>query len=549
MSFCKFAQDDVNLSEVGLNAAGVETLLNELVSKANVCDVRYDRQSQYCHSDDVGIAGIASAWADAQAAGFTRSGDYTSGRISFDVTTTGASETFQFPVTTGSIDAQIDWGDGNIEEFFTSNGDARLTHTFATAGTYTVTLTGRLCNLFRFSSSPADRSKVTAIHEIQGDKIQMTDATNLFFGCSNATGPFPSLAECTGFTTLRNVFHDCTSMTTPPDLTGLVDVTSGLNAFDNCSSMTSFPDLTQVPNIVNCQQMFINCSGAVGAPDLTALTSATNTNGMFSGCTSMSGTVDLSSLTSVTTASAMFQTCTSVSGYTGFENMTSLQDSSSMFRTNTSLLSVPDMSGMGSVTNVDFMFFNSDSMAGTPDLSAIGSVTSAQNAFNGCTALQGPLDLSAATSLVDGSNMFQNCTSVTGQIDTSGLTALEDGGGMFRECVGVSGTFDFSPMTSLVNAGFIVGGMENVATWNFGTCPNVTNWSDAFTSASMSASELDDWLIAVDTHNVATPGDLSYGGAGSPSAGATHLDSARSVAGQAAVTSLLGKGWTRTGTY
>ena len=67
----------------------------------------------------------------------------------FKITTTGSPQTFTIPCqNVGTFNATIDWGDGGPTSSITAYNDADLAHSYATAGQYTITITGTFPNIF-----------------------------------------------------------------------------------------------------------------------------------------------------------------------------------------------------------------------------------------------------------------------------------------------------------------------------------------------------------------------------------------------------------------
>ena len=59
------------------------------------------------------------------------------------ITTASPSETFTIPCQdVGTFNATVDWGDGGPTSSITAFDDADLTHTYTSAGTYTISIRG-----------------------------------------------------------------------------------------------------------------------------------------------------------------------------------------------------------------------------------------------------------------------------------------------------------------------------------------------------------------------------------------------------------------------
>jgi surface protein len=124
--------------------------------------------------------------------------------------TTASNETVTLPyLATGSTyTGIIDWGDG----FISGNTYANRTHTYATAGNYTISINGMISG-FCFNNT-GDRLKLREITR-WGTEFRPNNSSGTFFGCSNLvlTGVTDTL-NLVGMTSLASFFNSCSSLTT-----------------------------------------------------------------------------------------------------------------------------------------------------------------------------------------------------------------------------------------------------------------------------------------------------------------------------------------------
>ena len=130
--------------------------------------------------------------------------------------TTTATETVTLPANNTSNNFDIDWGDGDTELFT----GTYPTHTYATAGDYTVTIGGTANNTVGtwFQNNGGDKSKLISVQQL--GECQWTDLTGAFYGCTNLTSFIASPCDTSAVTDMSNMMSTWSSMTTPPDLTG-----------------------------------------------------------------------------------------------------------------------------------------------------------------------------------------------------------------------------------------------------------------------------------------------------------------------------------------
>lgn len=182
-----------------------------------------------------------------------------------------------------TFNCTVDWGDSSSSTI-TAVDDADRVHTYASAGTYEVKITGT-CEGWSFNNK-GDRIKLTKVKSF-GKGSSFTGFKYLaggFYGCTNITtlGSDPIKPSGDGVTNFAYCFCGCASLTTiPADL--LRYNTSALDyyyTFYNCTSLTLradifYPSGEQSTRFLNKSVEFVYCferatfTGAQGtAPDL-----------------------------------------------------------------------------------------------------------------------------------------------------------------------------------------------------------------------------------------------------------------------------------------
>tara|TARA_R100001510_G_C7632698_1_gene191304 strand:- start:181 stop:1023 length:843 start_codon:yes stop_codon:yes gene_type:complete len=145
---------------------------------------------------------VTDGWGGVYAA---LSSDPTEFRFTIKTDNAGTSNNDQFTLpldsSFSSITAKVDWGDGNTDDITTYN-QSEVTHTYSSAGTYTIKITNALKG-WRFNNS--------------GDKLKMLDIENYgildintdktFNGCNNLTQSATDAPTITT-TTFASCFKD-----------------------------------------------------------------------------------------------------------------------------------------------------------------------------------------------------------------------------------------------------------------------------------------------------------------------------------------------------
>ena len=192
----------------------------------------------------------------------------------FTFTTTSANEEVfvAFKTETGYSEVVVNWGDES-DNTTTEVGD-KITHTFATPGTYTVQVYSTIGDV---SLSAYDSDQSVYVNAVS----------------SNITGITPG----TGFVSIdENAFSGCTALESVTLNEGIITI--GDNAFENCTSLTSI----YIPQSVT----------SIGED-------------AFSGCTSITSIIVADS-TITTIASGIFANCTALTELKLPATLTSIED-------------------------------------------------------------------------------------------------------------------------------------------------------------------------------------------------------------------------------
>ncbi len=206
----------------------------------------------------------------------------------WDTTQAGsASDTIVLPMTAGLT---VHWGDGN--------SDTTNTHTYASGGTYTVTIEGAV-NTFRFANS-GDKAKITNISNWGGFDIS---SNAIFRGCNNldiTATDYPIIST----SNLFRGFQNCSSLTTPDFSSWDVSAVTNLQEiFKGCSIFNGNVDW-DTSNVAYMVQVFSGCS-SFDQPLNWDTSSVVNMSGMFAVATSFNQLLSFDT-SSVTNMSAMF---------------------------------------------------------------------------------------------------------------------------------------------------------------------------------------------------------------------------------------------------
>jgi len=111
----------------------------------------------------------------------------------------------------GTYDFSVRWGDGN-RDIITAYDDAAVTHTYASAGTYTVTITGTITGWSFYGGG----DPIKLLNISSWGPLKLGDGRTYFSGCSNLTITATDILDTSGMTSFREAFVSCSSITTVP---------------------------------------------------------------------------------------------------------------------------------------------------------------------------------------------------------------------------------------------------------------------------------------------------------------------------------------------
>ena len=372
-------------------------------------------------------------------------------------TTTANSEQIFLPYTaTGTYSGTIDWGDGNTD----TNSFANIYHTYATAGTYTIIITGD-CIGWDLASAGGSTNFTSVVNwgqlQLGPDNVGYNFAFCPNLDLSSVQGTL----DLTGVTVLDGLFFDCTSLTT----------INNINSWDTSA-------------ITTMGFMFASCTSFNQA--LSFNTSAvTSMNFMFNGCSVFNQALTFNT-SAVTNMNAMFVGCLLFNQSLSF-NTSSVTDMGSMF-------------GNCSVFNQPLSFNTS-------------AVTTMSGMFNGATAFNSTLTFNTAL-VTNMSSMFRAC-SVFNQPLSFDTSAVENMGRMFRNATAFNqniSSFNTGAVTSMYQMFKDAPAFnQNIGTWNVANVLDFNFFMQGKTDATFSTTNLNAIYNGWSTQAVQTSLTIDFG--------------------------------------
>ena len=247
----------------------------------------------------------------------------------FKITTTVANTVFTTPLVdyaglTPSL--FINWGDGSANSpLITASNSTNRIHTFVSAGTYTITISGFMPG-FRVNNNSGIRNLITELVQWGVVGLRTID----FYGCQNLTaipgsaslsgvGGYTGLAEVINFSSL---FQGTRISSIPSDLFEYSpNATTFSNTFSSILTLTTVPSglFDSVPNATTFASCFFGCSALTSVPStlFDQNTTAVNFSGTFYNCRALTNVLQFTYNTNVTIFNNLYYMSSTSNALTG----------------------------------------------------------------------------------------------------------------------------------------------------------------------------------------------------------------------------------------
>ena len=181
----------------------------------------------------------------------------------------------------------INWGDGSANETVSDTGGSTfIGHTYASAGTYTIKISGSMTMYGR--TGGVDIAGQTLLTRVDSfGKLGITSLAYAFYKCTGLMVVPKTLPD--SVTNMSHMFERCSGAAFNPDVSNwdVSKVTNMSTMFHTCSGAAFNPDVSKwdVSNVTSMTYMFNGCYGAAFNPNMKSWTlkNGVTTTGMFTG--------------------------------------------------------------------------------------------------------------------------------------------------------------------------------------------------------------------------------------------------------------------------
>jgi surface protein len=393
----------------------------------------------------------------------------------------------------GTYNFWIDWGDGSTTNV---TSYSQRTHTYASAGTYTIRAIGTV-GIWRFAGG-GDKLKILTISS--WGKLIL--GANTFRGCSNLTlSGITDIPDLSTVTSLAGAFSLCQLITTVGRMNewNTSSVTNISILFEACSLFNQPLNNWNTSNVTSMIGVFNYCSTFDQCIGSWNVTNCITFEGMFYSCSNFNNgdnSVPLNNWVLNTTATSIgfgytFINCVKFNRYLGGWNTSKVYNMDNLF-TNCTIFNNGYASGVAnqlpwntsSCTNMSGMFqstpaFNSNLGTGTTPWD-VSKVTTFSSMFNGAGNFNNgddsaPINNWNTSSSTNMESMFDSCLIFNRNIGAWNVS----------NCLNFQTIFARCPV-------FNNGGSASIDDWRFKTSGNINMYA-MFTNSSAFNQPLNSW--------------------------------------------------------
>ena len=218
--------------------------------------------------------------------------------------------------TTGNY--AVDWGDRS-----TTTHTAGATHTYGTAGNYTVIISGDFKRIL-LNGNQDNAPQLLSIDQ-WGD-IAWSSMANAFRGASNMTYKATDAPDLSGVTDMSGMFADATSFNGDISSWDVSSVEDMSGMFSGAASFDHPLDSWDVSAVTDMNNMFIGAASFDRPLDSWNVSKVTSMNSMFDGAASFDRPLDSWNVSKVTSMNSMFDGAASFDQPLGTWNVSSVTD-------------------------------------------------------------------------------------------------------------------------------------------------------------------------------------------------------------------------------
>ncbi|KGJ94786.1 immunoglobulin-like domain-containing protein [Colwellia psychrerythraea] len=216
----------------------------------------------------------------------------------------GVSADNEITITTNPAHANynytVDWGDGSTSENLTGDSPP---HTYAIAGTYTVTISGDFHQLYFFSNS-FDNDKLLSVEQ-WGDGLLLS-LSQAFVGCDNLVINASDTPNLRSVVDLSYMFYEASSFNQDINAWDVSSITDMNSMFEGATSFNQALNSWDVSSVLEMKSIFREATSFNQDISQWNMGSVTDTRTMFYNAIAFNQNIGSWDVSSLTTMSSMF---------------------------------------------------------------------------------------------------------------------------------------------------------------------------------------------------------------------------------------------------
>ena len=420
--------------------------------------------------------------------------------------------------STGTYSFTVDWGDSSSDTI-TSWDQAEATHTYATAGSYTVTINGTIDG-FSFNNS-GDCLKL--IEVLQWGVLRLGNNGGYFYGCSNLIlTNLTDTLNLVGTTILTNMFRTCNSITTISNVNNW-DVSQIVNMSGLFANAINFDDdisSWNVSSVINMYIMFFSAH-AFGtntfpsdisnweriSPDVSTLSNVQDMSAMFAAAYNFDVNISNWNTSNVLYMNQMFESALIFNQPVGSWITNNVIDMGSMFNTATNFNQTLGTWNVTGVTSMNGMFQGATSFdnGGNDNINnwQTLSLQTMRNMFTSAASFNQPLSGWNVSNVTDFSYLFWNASSFNQPLENWDVQYANVFEGMFSNA-------------TLFN--------QSLSGWSVGFAQNMTDFMTGKDSSNYSPQNISSLLQSWSSQGLQPSVTLDLGNINVPIANLGYID-------------------------
>ena len=411
---------------------------------------------------------------------------------------TDADNTIKIPVGVQTGNYTVDWGDGTDSTTHVSDA----THTYSTAGDYTVSISGDFKKIFlngvRSSMSEIENAKLLLSIEQWGD-MEWSSMTSAFSGASNMMYNAVDTPDLSNVKSMESMFHAARAFNGDLSSWNVSQVTNMGFMYQNADAFNGDISTWNVSKVTNMRAMFASADAFNQPLNRWDVSQVTNMDGMFSG-TSFNQPLNRWDVSAVTNMNYMFSGASAFNQPLNNWNVSAVTDMSNMFNSASSFNGDISSWNVSAVTDMSNMFEGASSFNGDISSWNVSAVTGMSNMFNGASSFNGDISRWNVSAVTGMTGMFEGASSFNGDISSWNVSAVTGMTGMFEGASSFNGDISSWNVSAVTSMRSMFSGASDfngdISSWNVSA---VTSMRSMFSDASTFNGDISSWDVSAVT--------------------------------------------------